>query len=67
MGLEDVEAITARGEGRNWRSMDGFAGVCLVMASIASSFVSSILNVTKWLKPFQRARAYWILMTASDA
>ena len=67
MGLGDLEAVAACGEGCDRRSVDDFAGVCLDMASIASSFVSSILNATKWLKPFQRAQAHWILMTASDA
>ena len=35
-----LEALATRGEGRDRRSLDGVAGVCLDMASIACSLVS---------------------------
>jgi hypothetical protein len=40
-----LAALAARGEGHARRSLDGVVGVCLDMASIASSFLNSVLNV----------------------
>lgn len=48
---EDLEALAPHGEGPDRRSLDGVAGDGVGMASIACSFVSSILNIPTCLTP----------------
>lgn len=51
LGSEDLEALATHGEGPDRRSLDGVAGDGVGIASIACSFVSSILNIPTCLTP----------------
>ena len=58
LGLGDLEAVAACGEGCDRRSLDGVAGICFGMAFIARSFCS---NLSKELR-----RLDWRLTNIRD-